>query len=76
MLNPALTEMVATDRIREMRADAARRPVGRGVTQAAARQPSSRSGRRVGLAHPQQTVGWFLVSVGLRLALPRTGSAR
>ena len=70
MLNPALTEMVASDRIRELQAAAAKRssPV----------RPPARSIRPVPVANPQRALGWFLVSVGLRLALPRarTGSLR
>jgi hypothetical protein len=75
MTNPALIELVANDRITEIRAAAAQRSVraGRSVpTEAAPRQPSSRSIPHVHLANPQRAIGWFLVSVGLRLALPRT----
>jgi hypothetical protein len=109
VLNPALTEMVAQDRIRELQAAAAKRsspvrppvsthtaakrsspvrvqtaaqrpllvrPFGRSET--AAHQPSSRAIRHAHLANPRRAIGWFLVSVGLRLALPRarTGSVR
>jgi hypothetical protein len=73
-MNPSLIEMMAKDRSAELRAAAANRPsrsaVGSGV---ATRRPASfRPSPRVGLANPQRAVGWFLVSVGLRLAMPRT----
>jgi hypothetical protein len=72
MLNPALTEMAARDRIAQLQRDAAKRsfrhrpfaPVG--ITTP---QPNDRSIRKARLANPQRAVGWFLVSVGLRLAL-------
>jgi hypothetical protein len=41
-------------------------------TEAATRQASFRSVRHVHLANRQREICWFLVSVGLRLALPRT----
>jgi hypothetical protein len=80
-MNPALTEMVAKDRITELRVAAAKRShrAGRSVpTDTAPRHASSRSTRHVHLANPQRAIGWFLVSVGLRLALARTrtGAAR
>jgi hypothetical protein len=81
VLNSALVEMVARDRIAEMRRAGVRPPVGTGPYLAAdtTTSPSSRFpiryARRAGLQH---SIGWFLVSVGLRLALPRTraGSGR
>jgi hypothetical protein len=80
-MNPALIEMMATDRSTELRAAAAKRAPRGGVsvpTEPSARATSARPGRRAPLANPQREVGWFLVSVGLRLALPRTrtGPAR
>jgi hypothetical protein len=117
VLNPALTEMVAGDRITELRRAAAKRssrpaaeyrssrpaaeypssrvtaeypssrvtaeyrswrPGASALVEATAWPASSRSIRHVHLANPQRAIGWFLVSVGLRLALPRarTGSVR
>jgi hypothetical protein len=78
MFNPALTEMVANDRIAELRrvgaprSSCARRSA---LTEIGA---SSRSNRRDHLAGSQRAIGWFLVSVGLRLVVPRTrtGPAR
>jgi hypothetical protein len=81
VLNPALTEMMANDRITELRQAAARRPPATGhrvPAETAAPPAPSRSGRPARLANSQRAVGWFLVSVGLRLALPRprSGPAR
>jgi hypothetical protein len=59
MLNAAMLGMAADERIADMRRSA--RP----------RAPHV-AARRRRTAHPQQAFGWFLVSVGLRLALPRT----
>jgi hypothetical protein len=79
-MNPGLTEMMARDRITELRVDA-RRSSRTGPTiptETEARYAPPRSMPHVHLANPQRAIGWFLVSVGLRLALPRTsaGSAR
>jgi hypothetical protein len=79
MMNPALIEMMAKDRSRELQAVAANRPSRSVVRTATVTRPAlSRSGRHVRLANPQRAIGWFLVSVGLRLAMPRTptGPAR
>jgi hypothetical protein len=81
VLNPALAEMVANDRITELRAAAAKRSSSARASAGAetgAPHASSRSNRHAHLANSQRAIGWFLVSVGLRLALPRTraGSAR
>jgi hypothetical protein len=81
MLNPVLTEMAARERIAQMRRAGAKRAPGSrayldtGGTDASAVGPSARPARR---GNPQQAVGWFLVSVGLHLALPRSrpGSTR
>lgn len=81
MLNPALAEMAAHDRIRELRRAGAKRSSGAEsrVTTGATR--SRRPGWSIQDAHrihPGQAIGWSLVSIGLRLALPRarSGSAR
>jgi hypothetical protein len=81
VLNPALAEMVATDRITELQRAAAKRSLcarSSVHTETVARQASSRSVRHAHLANSQRAIGWFLVSVGLRLAVPRTrtGSVR
>ena len=73
-MNPALMEMLATDRIRQLpRANA--RPAGHGRCSVPGDVGPARplSARRDPLASPQHAIGWFLVSVGLRLALPRSG---
>jgi len=76
VLNPALAEMVARDRIAEMQRAAAKRSFStRSYRPADTTALSIRQARR---ASPQRAIGWFLIRVGLRLALPRTraGSAR
>ena len=78
-MNPGLIEMMVKDRRTELRAAAANRASRSGArTAIATGAASSRPGQHVRLANPQQAIGWFLVSVGLRLALPRTraGSRR
>lgn len=80
-MNPTLAEMMANDRITELRRAAARRSSCAGpsvATEIAAPRASYRSVRHEHLVNSQRAVGWFLVSVGLRLAVPRTrtGSAR
>jgi hypothetical protein len=81
VLNPALAEMMASDRIMELRGAATKRSLRARASvraETAAPQALSRSVRHDHLANSQRAIGWFLVSVGLRLALPRTraGSAR
>jgi hypothetical protein len=81
VLNPALAEMMASDRIMELQGAARQRSLRARASvraETAAPQASSRSVRHDHLANSQRAIGWFLVSVGLRLALPRTrtGSAR
>jgi hypothetical protein len=73
--------MMVKDRIADLRTASAKRPSQAGPdgrAGAGAARASLRSRRRFDLANPQQAIGWFLVSVGLRLAVsrPRTGSAR
>jgi hypothetical protein len=75
MLNPALLEMAARDRTAELQRASTRRSLGARSNHAvdAARPHTARlSLRHARAAHPQQAIGWFLVSVGLRLALSRT----
>ncbi len=71
MTNPALAEMAARDHIAELRRAAGRRSVARAAETTAVRTARPRG-------NPQRTIGWFLISVGLRLAVPpsRAGSAR
>jgi hypothetical protein len=74
-MTPGLTEMLAQDRITELRGGATQRSsrsTGRPV--ATAGPASLRSSPRVRLANPQRAIGWFLVSVGLHLAMPRTST--
>ena len=78
MLNPALAEMAARDRNAELLRAAPKRSLdSRGYRATEEREtPTARpSVRRARRANPQRAVGWFLVSVGLRLALPRTQAA-
>jgi hypothetical protein len=76
VLNPALAEMVATDRIRELERAAAQRSLCSlrfsVPTETAAPRASSGSIRHAHLGSSRRAIGWFLVSVGLHLALPRT----
>jgi hypothetical protein len=77
MLNPALTAMMVGDRIAELqRADAKRSTRSRSSVPVAVRSSPRPpvSVRPARLANRQQAIGWFLVSVGLRLALPRAGA--
>lgn len=81
MLNPTMIEMLAQDRITDLRRGAANRScVARSnvalVTVGSQTLPGP--SRQAHLANPRRAIGWFLVSVGLRLALARTppGSAR
>jgi hypothetical protein len=84
-MNPALVEMAAQDRIAELRRTAARRPLATRSYLTApttlSQPPRSSIGRaprtdaEQARTNPQQAVGWFLVSVGLRLALPRARAA-
>jgi hypothetical protein len=81
VLNPALAEMMASDRIMELQRAATKRSLRARPSvpaETAGPQALSRSVRHDHLANSQRAIGWFLVSVGLRLALPRTraGSAR
>jgi hypothetical protein len=72
-MNPGLTEMMAKDRITELRAGATRRSSRSGPPPPTTAGPvSSRSSPRVRPVNAQRAIGWFLVSVGLRLAMPRT----
>jgi hypothetical protein len=77
-MNPATMERVVQTRIIEMRRAAAKRPFGgrRPVARrtAGTRRPLAQSGVAFPAA-PRRAVGWFLVRVGLRLALPRPRSA-
>ena len=76
-MSPALTEMVARPRVTEMRQTATRRSHG-------TRWPESHGARRTptppaatrwaGPARSRRAIGWLLISVGLRLALPRPGA--
>jgi hypothetical protein len=73
--------MMVKDRITDLRTASAKRSSHAGPdggAETGAPPASLRSRRRVHLANPQRAIGWFLVSVGLRLAVSRTrtGPAR
>jgi hypothetical protein len=76
-MNPAMMEVMAQTRMTGMRqaaADRSRRtwqPVTGGGT-----CPSRAPTGPTRPAEARRAVGWFLISVGLRLALPRTAPAR
>jgi hypothetical protein len=81
MLNPALEEVAARDRISELRRGATKRSVDSRAYPTMEGTMASKGRRPIQSAHradPQQAIGWFLVSVGLRLALSRSrgGSIR
>jgi len=81
MLNPLWAEIAVRDRIAELRRASAKRSPGERAyldTDTSRSVAPRWSTRRARQAHPQRAIGWFLVSVGLRLALPkaRGGSAR
>jgi hypothetical protein len=74
-MNPAMVEMVARARVAEMRLAAAgrsRAPWWRDTGHSRQlRPPAARRTVSIRPATPRRAIGWFLVSVGLRLALPR-----
>ena len=77
-MNPAMVEMVARARVVEMRQAAAKRsPSGRRLHADGARRTRRPAARSVSIrpAAPRRAVGWFLISVGLRLALPRPNAS-
>ena len=78
MLHPAMAEMAARARTAEIQQTAAGRSLGSEAYIAPEGTVAALSTRRGGRANPQRAVGWFLVSVGLRLAMPRprAGSTR
>jgi hypothetical protein len=81
MLNPAFVEMAARDRIADMQRVSTTRSFGARSYLAAdttTSQTPPAGIRHARCADLQRAIGWFLVSVGLRLALPRAraGSGR
>jgi hypothetical protein len=80
VLNPALLEMFARDRTAEIQRAVAKQSFGTGspISATTTKTGTPWSSRPAHRPHPQQAVGWFLVSIGLRLALPRArnGSGR
>jgi hypothetical protein len=74
MFNPALIEAATNERLADLRNSRRRFPVAPatrpGPAQAEMQPPHRR--RRMRGANPQQTIGWLLVSIGLRLVVPRT----
>jgi hypothetical protein len=76
-MNPALTEMVAHTRMADMRQAAVTRSDAprRAATACPARTSSSPVWRATGSpAAARRAIGWFLVGVGLRLAVSRPQS--
>jgi hypothetical protein len=72
-MNPALTEMMAQTRMADMRQGAiSRRTNSRGAT-VRPRGADASPLRHGAVPHAavRQAIGWFLVGVGLRLAVPR-----
>jgi hypothetical protein len=78
MLNPKLTEMMASDRIRELQRTSAQGSWRGRYSVANESAVSRRTSRHDRLIDSQRVIGWFLVSIGLRLVVPRTrtGSVR
>jgi hypothetical protein len=72
-INPALTEMVAQTRMADMQQAAA--PRRRAIAGPAATEPSLLPGLAVRPVAARRAIGWFLVGVGLRLAVSRPRSA-
>jgi hypothetical protein len=70
-MNPALLESAANERLSAMRRAAERSAVAH-AADVAASQAGSRERRRGRMTSPSQAVGWLLVSIGLRLVVPRT----
>ena len=77
-MNPAMVEMVAQARVVEMRQAAARRsPGARRLEADRARRTRTPAEKTISMrpAAPRRAIGWFLISVGLRLALPRPNAS-
>jgi hypothetical protein len=73
MLHPALVEVMARDRMTELQRAGAKRSFGTRSHVVADRTESRTAGvsiRHSRRASPRRAIGWFLVSVGLRLAVP------
>jgi hypothetical protein len=74
MFNPVLIEIAANERVADLRRARGRSSVvpvsGGAAARAGIRE--RRRGRRARVANPQATIGWLLVSIGLRLVVPRT----
>jgi hypothetical protein len=76
-MNPAMMERVAQARMAEMRRVVTPRSGGTGRPAMASAAPGP-GWREAGAGHPvavRRAIGWFLVRVGLRLALSRPHSA-
>ena len=71
MMNPKLLETAANERIFDLRR-AAERPAVVHDNRRAASQTPARERRHGHVTSSSQRVGWALVSIGLRLAVPRT----
>ena len=77
MMNPILNELAATERLADLRRAGMRSRFGH-ASDLAGIGDSSSEHRRGRVRRPQEAVGWLLVSVGLRLVVPRppAGSPR
>jgi hypothetical protein len=77
-MNPAMVEMAAQARVVEMRRAAAKRSpdAGRHDAERARRTRAPAEGTvSIRPAAPRRAIGWFLISVGMRLALPRPNAS-
>lgn len=70
MMNPILNELAATERLADL-CRAGMRSRSAHATDLAVIDDSSPRRRRRAVRRPQEAVGWLLVSVGLRLVVPR-----
>jgi hypothetical protein len=70
-MNPAMMETMAHSKMADMQQAAHRRSAVRHPSVVARRTTQPRSSRPVAV---RRTIGWFLVSVGLRLAISRRRS--
>jgi hypothetical protein len=70
-VHPAMMDRVAQARMSDMRQAASRRAVGRAHSFSSARSGGMALGAKVRPTAARRAIGWFLVGVGLRLAVPR-----
>jgi hypothetical protein len=70
-VHPAMMDKVAQARITDMRQAASRRAAGRAHAVGSVRSLGMAPGAEARPAAARRAIGWFLVGVGLRLAVPR-----